>query len=297
MSSEKHKDMRDKTRNRPFNKPNFFLLGAAKAGTTSLYHYLKSHPQVFMPEIKEPTFWSEDFQVVTNPIKYFELFDAVAEEKRVGEASHAYLSDPKVARIIATLFPESKFIIILRNPAERAYSLYNHMKRHGYESIKTFEKALLEEANRLKSEDFRRNNGQYFHNFLYFGSGLYGEQIDRYLSYFDKSQFLFLTFDELKVNEQSTVEKVWSFLEVDNDVQIDPQVFNQGFRRKSSSLARITDSRLVSNKIIAKTGLKEILEDINSEKLEPMREQTKTQLMKKYEVDQELLYDLTGIRF
>ena len=289
--------MRDITSKKPFNKPNFFLLGAAKSGTTSLYHYLKSHPQVFMSEIKEPTFWCEDFQVVTNPIKYFELFDTVAEEKRVGEASHAYLSDPKVARLIKALFPESKFIIILRNPAERAYSLYNHMKRYGHESLKSFEKALSEESDRLQSKDFRHNNGQYFHNFLYFGSGLYGEQVNRYLSYFDVSQFLFLTFDELKANVQSTMEKVWSFLDVDDNVQIDPQIFNQGFQRKSSSLARLTDSRLVSNKIIAKTGLKEILEDINSEKLEPMKEKTKTQLMKKYEDDQALLYDLTGIRF
>lgn len=88
--------------------PNFFILGAAKSGTTSLHFYLKQHPEIFLSPEKEPTFFCEGFQVVKNPIDYFQLFDSVGDEKVIGEASHVYLSNPSTARVLAALFPKAK---------------------------------------------------------------------------------------------------------------------------------------------------------------------------------------------
>ena len=82
------------------NKPNFFILGAGKSGTTSLYYHLKEHPDIFLTDVKEPTFFCEGFQVVKNPIKYFELYDSVSTENIIGQASHAYMSKPTNAQVI-----------------------------------------------------------------------------------------------------------------------------------------------------------------------------------------------------
>ena len=107
------------------HKPNFFILGAGKSGTTSMHSYLRKHPEIFMPKYKEPTFFSKGFQKIKNPINYFELYDLVNTESVIGEASHAYLSNPSTARVLKALFPEAKFLVILRNSADRGYSLYN----------------------------------------------------------------------------------------------------------------------------------------------------------------------------
>ncbi|NRB63836.1 MAG: sulfotransferase domain-containing protein [Saprospiraceae bacterium] len=280
-----------------YKKPNFFILGAGKSGTTTLYKYLSTHPSIYLTKIKEPTFFCEDYQVVKNPITYFELFENATNESYLGEASHGYLSDPKSARLIRSLFPDSKFVIILRNPADRAYSLYNHMRRYRYEKITTFEKALVAENERINSEYFRKNNPQYIHNFLYFESGKYGSQIQRYLNLFDKRQFIFLKYDELIVNPNDVINKVCHFLDISPYNFTHVEYANKGFRTKSKLLDRLIHSRIISNKITIKLKLKAALNSINRSPLKPMKRETKVNLMKKYEQDLKLLYKLTGIRF
>ena len=285
------------TNHKVHKKPNLFILGAAKSGTTTLYNYLKSHPSIYLSAIKEPTFFCEDFQVVKNPIKYFELFDPVTNEAYVGEASHGYLSDPKVAKLLRTLFPNSKFILTLRNPAERAYSLYNHMKRYRFERLNTFEKALAIEADRMYSKKFRNNNPQYFHNFLYFESGKYGSQIQRYLSLFDKNQFLFLKYDDLIKKPDETLSKIYNFLDIPA-VSLTSQIHsNKGYNVKSILLEKLIRSKLISNKISIKLKIKKTLIHLNNTSLQPMNPETKISLMMKYKEDLDLLYELTEIRF
>ena len=124
------------------NKPNFFILGAGRSGSTFLWDLLRQHPNIFLTSPKEPNFFCKPYQGIKNPIDYFELFDSVSDEAIRGEASHAYLSNPTTAKVLKALFPESKFVVILRNPADRAYSLYHWMRRNGLEYINTFEAAL-----------------------------------------------------------------------------------------------------------------------------------------------------------
>ena len=111
--------------------PNLFIVGAPKAGTSSLYEYLKKIPGIYMSPIKEPHYF--DIQTIPtnhklNPIrdkkKYLSLFKKVKDEKIVGEASPGYLSDPQAPKLIHQVSPNARIIISLRNPVQRAFSEY-----------------------------------------------------------------------------------------------------------------------------------------------------------------------------
>ena len=122
--------------------PSFFIVGAPKAGTTSLYHYLEEHPEVYMSPIKETNFFSSkqmqeqelyyDATPIQSKNQYLELFKDVSQEKQVGEASVSYLYYTGVAKKILEFNPKAKIVIMLRNPVERAFSHYLMDKRLGY---------------------------------------------------------------------------------------------------------------------------------------------------------------------
>ena len=198
--------------------PNFFIVGAAKSGTTSLWMYLKEHPDIYMPptlETKEPAFFCNiygyrDFDA------YLRLFADAKEEKAVGEASTSYLTSPESAAWIREVYPEAKIIIILRNPVERAYSLYNWMIREGYEWIAPFEKTLIVEKDRLADQHFKYHNLEYYYNYLYVHSGLYAAQVERYLKAFPKEQLHIILFDELETNPVAITQRIYDFLGVDS---------------------------------------------------------------------------------
>ncbi len=224
--------------------PNFFILGAGKCGTTSLYHALRQHPQIHLPDVKEPSFFSEGFQVIKNPAEYFNLFPAREGKTRYGEASHVYFSAPETAPILHQLFPEAKFILILRDPVYRSYSLYQHMKRTGYESLNSFEQALAKEDLRFSDPAFKSNLRQCFWNFMYCRSSLYDEQLRRYLDYFPMRQFFVLTLGEWKAEPELWVRNIFQFLEVDSSVHVDTEPQNQA--NGYAPLADATRQRLAT---------------------------------------------------
>ncbi len=278
------------------NKPNLFILGAGKSGTTSLYNYLKQHPSIFMSPIKEPTFFCQDFQVVKNPIRYFELFDSVNNEAIIGDASHVYLTNPSTARVLNGLFPESQFVVVLRNPADRAYSLYHHMRRRGLEWIGTFEKALQAEEERVSSRRFRERCPQYLWNFFYFRSGLYGEQLQRYFSLFDRKQFHILTLEELVANPTDSIKAIFRFLGVSEDCVPQMRVYNEGkMTARVPQLQYFWNTKVTRPRFIRRLGL-EVLRRFNMRQVQPMPPDTREALLRRYKADLTLLYDLTGIR-
>ncbi len=117
--------------------PNFIVIGAAKSGTTSLWHYLISHPDIYMSEIKETNYFSNDLMNRNNPIKtmddYESLFKGKENYKQLGEVSNSYLTYAEdVAPRIKKAIPECKIIVILRHPVDRLYSRYWHAVRDQY---------------------------------------------------------------------------------------------------------------------------------------------------------------------
>jgi hypothetical protein len=182
-------------------------------------------------------------------------------------------------------------------PADRAYSLYKHMRRARFEKVSSFEKALEEEKKRLNSDDFKNNNPEAFHNFLYFNSGKYGAQIDRYLKLFDKSQFLFLTYDELVSNSEALLNKVCNFLAIEPFSFTEDEYENKGYGLKSTILADLISIPLISNRVSVKLKIKRSLRALNRTPVKPINPKTKAQLMEDYQEDQQLLHHLTGIKF
>lgn len=278
-------------------KPNFFILGAAKSGTTSLYHYLKQHPEIFMTAIKEPTFFCNGFQVVKNPVQYFKLYDGVTTETAIGEASHAYLTNPPTAELLKGLFPEAKFIVILRNPADRAYSLYHHMRRNGYEDINSFEKALEQEEFRRTSTQFRKRCPQYFYNYLYFHSGLYGLQLHRYFSLYNQNQFHILTLDQLMADPAKELKAIFGFLEIDVACSVKLARHNEGkATARLPWLQHLVCTRLNNANYLREFGRK-LVQEFNMVPIPEQDPEVRTRLLQRYAPDLKLLKKLTGISF
>jgi hypothetical protein len=181
--------------------PNFLIVGAAKSGTTSLYEYLRQHPAVFMPKWKELSFFIGDhfgpLHKVKKPEYYGKVFDKVQNESAVGEASTSYLYDESAPKKIKEGLGFINIIIILRNPVEMSYSLYNHQVRKEGETLKTFEAALEAE------EDRKRD-----------------------LTTFGKDNVLILLFDELVKGPVKAAQKVFRFLGVDDSFVPQVEVHN-----------------------------------------------------------------------
>jgi len=210
-------------------KPDFFIAGAAKSGTTSLWVYLKQHPEIFMPAklvSKEPSYYCHGYGA-TDYQDYCSLFQDAGPGQMAGEASTAYLAAPESPGWIREDVPDAKIIIVLRNPVDRAYSLYRWMVNHGYESTHPFEKALSMESKRMNDASFEASNPQYFYNYLYFHSGLYSQQIERYQSAFPDAQLKIILLDDLKNKPEQVVKDVFSFLGVDDTFKPEIKVHNK----------------------------------------------------------------------
>jgi Sulfotransferase domain len=200
--------------------PNLFILGAGKSGTTTLYDILGQHEDIHTSKVKEPSFFCSYFQVVRDPISYFRLFDS-AKRYRV-DKSHVYFSNPETARVLRALFPDAKFIVILRHPKNRAYSLYRQMRGIQHEDdgqpleeIADFAGALRAEAGRFASAEFFAGCRQYFWNFMYCRSSFYDRQLGRYFELFDRRQFHVLTLAELAADPLAASERIIAFLGLD----------------------------------------------------------------------------------
>ena len=207
--------------------PNFFIIGAQKAGTTSLYHYLKQHPQVYMSPVKEPFFFNHEIDPNGKVLKerfggpgrprkprfanldeYRALFEGVRDEKAIGEASVLYICVPGTAERIKRYAPEAKAIAILRNPADRAYSAFLYNIRIGAEPVNDFGRALREEEDRI------RHNWAYV--FRYRSRGLYYAQLKRYYEVFGSERVGTWLYEDLKDDPVGVSQSVFRFLGVDD---------------------------------------------------------------------------------
>jgi len=250
-------------------KPNFLIVGAAKSGTTSLYQYIRKHPNIYMPPEKEPMFFVSDIYkkisrndprhhiadraVVSDFDSYLQLFDhSETGVKKCGEASAAYLyhyetAIPKIKKYLG----EIKIIIILRNPVDRAFSSYSHLLRDGAE-FSSFDE-FLEQEEKRKEENWDILNYP-------ISLGLYHNQVEAYLNAFRHVKTVLL--DDLKNNPSQVLNEIYDFLDVDMIDQIETtktkKVFNESRAPKSKFLHRILNNppRFVN---VTKRVLKNIL--------------------------------------
>ncbi|MGH9241335.1 MAG: sulfotransferase [Vicinamibacterales bacterium] len=207
----------------PVREPDFFLVGASRAGTTSFWRYLVQHPEIYMPPgsmaEKEPCHfcevtpkWATAYRDRDN---YLGLFSQAGDCRVIGEASTPYLVAPEVPGRIRAAYPDAKILVILRNPVDRAFSLYRYLCLIGAEWVSTFEKALLAESSRRRDQRFKHSNPLWYALYEYFHSGLYSAQIERYLSAFPEEQVKVILFDDLERDPLRVIQEVYGFLGVD----------------------------------------------------------------------------------
>jgi hypothetical protein len=203
---------------RTIRLPNFLIVGASRCGTTSLYHYLKEHPDVFMSRIKEPSFFLAQFNPVPekgigdDKKKYYQdfddycrLFEQAGKSKAIGEASteNLYHSE-KAIPYIQQYLGNPKIIISLRNPVERAFSAYTYLLSENREFL-SFEEGL-------EQEEKRRRDG-WRQIWFYQDAGFYFRRVKAYLENFGDVKICL--FDELKKTPVSLVQDIFRFLGVD----------------------------------------------------------------------------------
>lgn len=195
--------------------PNFLIIGAAKAGTTSLYNYLEQHPDVYMSPDKEPRFFafegdSSGNYPYTELSQYEKLFHGVTGEKAIGEASTFYLYSESAPVSIKKHIPQAKLVAILRNPIDRAYSQFVYWRREGKEIETDFGKIVDKElANILISDSD-----------AYIQRGMYGNQLQRYFEFFPEEQIRIYLFEDLRDKTEEMVKDVFRFLEIDDAFQV-----------------------------------------------------------------------------
>jgi len=206
-------------------KANFIVIGAMKAATTSLYTYLKQHPEIFMTKVKEPMFFNnfnqnKDYKLlgrkgnkITTLEEYFSLFSDVENESAIGEASPAYIYNENAPQLIKEHLPDVKIIAILRQPVERAYSNYLHTKRADRENLNSFEQVIEIENQRIED-----NWSPLYH---YIEKGYYSVQLKRYYNIFPKENIKVYLFEDVVKNTKETLKDIFKFLNVDENIEVD----------------------------------------------------------------------------
>jgi hypothetical protein len=207
------------------NLPNFLVIGAMKTGTTSLYNYLRHHPEVFMPDVKEVNFFNPMRNWRRGVSWYEEQFkDADGGTKAIGEASTSYTKFPWVrdapSRISAVL-GDIRLIYVIRDPIERMRSHYLHNLGTGQE-WRSIEEAFRQEP-------------------MYANISRYALQIEQYLPYFDRERLLVIESEHLRRNRLATLRKVFEFLGVDPGwvpPSLDQEFYRSVDRQMNPSLRR-----------------------------------------------------------
>jgi hypothetical protein len=212
--------------------PTFLIIGAARSGTTSLWNYLKQHPQIYGSPTKHTRFfalegegsnfrgpgprdvripWARNTgarRVVADIQSYRALFRGVTNETAIGEASHSYLYTPTAPERIRHHLPGVNLIAVLRNPIERAYSHFCHLVQTGREPLTDFTQALREEEARVRDG--------WWPDFHYTRLGFYHAQLKRYFDLFGRHQIRIYLYEDLDSRPIEMLQDIFRFLEVDD---------------------------------------------------------------------------------
>ncbi|HUS48555.1 MAG TPA: sulfotransferase [Candidatus Paceibacterota bacterium] len=235
--------------------PNFFIVGAPKAGTTSFYYYLKEIPEIYMSPIKEPNFFSKNimpdkkpFKPIRNKEKYLELFKNVTNEIILGEATTNYLSDHDASILIKQVSPNAHILICLRDPVERAFSHYLMIKNDPWIES-SFHKQLEKEMN--GTADFSKPSIQ-------LPASFYSIDVQRFIDTFGAKNVKIIIFEEFVKQPKQTVYEILKFLGIKYKLNnFKPEKYNAYSEIKSpgkilkqiqkSNIVKIIGSKILSS--------------------------------------------------
>ena len=215
--------------------PNFFIIGAARSGTTALAEILRHHPDAFVTQPKEPSFLAfsgqqvaftgpgDDISInrvaITDRDQYLSLYQSAGTKACRGDASVSslYYSDHSVATL-QQYFPEAKLVVILRDPAARAFSAYSYQRARGLEPCDDFREALDREADRIRCG--------WHHIWHYMAMGRYAEQLSPFLETFGANRVKILFYEELNRDPDGVGRALFEFLGLDPTAAVDLEPVN-----------------------------------------------------------------------
>lgn len=218
--------------------PNFFIVGAPKSGTTSLYEYFKQNPDIFMSPTKEPHY----FSLITVPRnhpwlvpvrdreKYLKLFNKVKNEKIIGEASATYLADPKAPELIHKVSPDARILISLRNPVERAFSHYLMLKSSGLTNL-----SFREEIKVGLPKEIHDYSKPYNETLL---MGLYADSIKRYMKIFGSSKVKIIFLEEWSNDRLNSINEILRFLKVNSKISENNEKKHNPYYKPKGNLSK-----------------------------------------------------------
>ena len=240
-------------------KPNLFIVGQPKSGTTALHQFLGQHPEIYMSSIKEPHFFCADFHLESDRAygkqrffdfrsesAYMQLFARAKNVKIAGESSTNYLYSQVAAEKIHNFNPDAKIIIVLREPAKFLYSLHSHYVKFTEENEPDFLTALALETERKqeKATSPRVTSPSY----LYYSQRVnYYQQIKRYCDRFDSDQIKVVIFEEFKSDNERIFREILEFLGVDSSFTPEYAAINVNKEVKFKAVNNLVNSPLVKS--------------------------------------------------
>jgi Sulfotransferase family len=288
--------------------PDFFIVGHPKCGTTALYEMLRRHPQIFMPDLKEPWFFASDLRSRFQPPRsaappetleeYLSLFDSAQPAQRIGEASSSYLWSRDAASRIAELQPDARIIAILREPASFLRSLHLQFLQTHAETEKDLRNAIALESTRRAGNKIPRRSHRpqalEYSNHVH-----YVEQLRRYHDVFPAEQILVLIYDDFRSDNEATVRAVLRFLEVDEarpiatmdanqtkvrmrSQQLDEFVNAMSVGRGPISRALKAATKAATPQTLRRRGLRAIQRHVVHGQLEPPNEELMLELRRRF---------------
>ena len=296
-------------------RPDFFIVGAPKCGTTAMAEYLGQHPEIFMPEAKDSHFFGSDIKLINkinqppdlfrvNQNTYLSWFSSDMGAKRSGEASVMYLYSRQAAREIKEFNPHADIIIMLRNPVDMIRSLHNHCVFTLNEDLEDLKEALDAEEDRKKGS--RIPETAYLIDALFYCDvARYYEQVLRYFDVFGREKVHIIIFNDLKKDAVAVYRETLCFLGVSSEFRADLKVINPAKKRRSKKIQRfivnppgilLPVGEALSRVIWVRKTVKKILDNLNSkyENSPSMDLELKKQLQAEFYPDIERLSELIG---
>lgn len=258
-------------------KPNLFLVGQPKSGTTALHSFLGQHPDIYMSEVKAPYFFCKDFHQesdnyhksklfydIRDEDDYLQLFSGAGSEKIVGESSDHSIYSKVAAEEIYKFNPEAKIIILLREPVNFLYSLHNQYVRITQEEEEDFSKALALEPLRIQGKFISPRI--MCPSFLYYSKRVeYYNKVKRFYDVFEPNQIKTIIYEDFRADNDKNFREILHFLEIDTNVSAQYKSVNAGKEVRFKQLNYLLNNQVFKNtlrKVLSPKNYDFIVEEI-----------------------------------
>lgn len=293
-------------------QPNFFIIGAPKCGTTALSEYVRSHPNVFMTDPKEPNFFDRDldYYLLGDPDSYegyLRLYrDALPQHTARGEASVWYLHSKVAAERIHAIHPDARLIAMVRDPVQLVQSLHAHLLYTHQEDVEDFETAWKLQEERAQGRCLPANVRDPAFYLEYAEIARVSVQLERFLECFSRDQLLVIVFDDFRRDAGACYRAVLEHIGVEDDGRTDFAPVNQSKVHRWQWLSNLTQRppgpalamahSMKSALGIDRLGILERVRSVNRElrKREPLDEAFEAELRRGFEPEVRALSRLLG---